>query len=180
MGEGETMEAEKKSGFDKNQILLGVLTLVGVLGAAVFANWDKLNSGTRDKPTGGASSPQSGQQINGNNNVQVSGSNIVVNPPPVPRPCRDRTHGVERYQRTFESEEKSNWMGGGFNPSAWCSQLIDKLRTQDPEGAFEVVAKSEDSHSTCAPFNCPQYQYYCKVRVNTDPLYFEKLSSACK
>ena len=120
------------------------------------------------------------QTINGNNNLQVSGSNNVVNPLPVPKPCRDKSHGIERYARTFDVERTSQWMGGGYSQDPWCNDVISELRGQNPEGTFEVLGKSENTKNTCSPFNCPQYQYFCKVRVNTDPIYVEKLSSACK
>lgn len=97
-----------------------------------------------------------------------------------PAPCRDKSHGVERYQREFDVAEKSHWMGGGYSQDPWCTDLIGKLRGQHPEARFAVLEKSEESKSTCLPLNCPQYQYYCKVRVSTDPLYFEKQTSACK
>lgn len=104
----------------------------------------------------------------------------VVLTTPAPKACRDRTHGVERYQRVFPVARDSNWMGGGFNQSAWCSQVIAELRGQHPDGSFRVMAQSEDSHTTCAPLNCPQYQYHCTVEVSTDPLFVERISSACK
>ncbi len=172
-------------GNNRTQIVLGALSLVGVLGAAVFTNWDSIagskKEGAATVPTP-APSAQGGasQSINGSNNIQVSGSNNIVNPPTQPRACRDKSHGVESYARTFVVEQKSSWMGGGFSQDPWCNQVIGELRGQHPEGVFEVLAKSEESQSKCAPFNCPQYQYYCKVQVKTDPVYIEKLSSACK
>lgn len=97
-----------------------------------------------------------------------------------PRACRDKSHGVERYARTFDVDRWSNWMGGGYSQDPWCNDVIASLRGEHAEGQFEVLGKSEQSESKCAPFNCPQYRYYCKVRVNADPIYIEKISSACK
>ena len=46
------------------------------------------------------------------------------NPVPQPRTCRDKTHGIERYGRTFDTEHSSSWMGGGFvNRSGAAKQL---------------------------------------------------------
>lgn len=120
------------------------------------------------------------QSITGNNNTQISGSNNVINPLPVPKPCRDKSHGVESYARTFDVPKTSQWMGGGYSQDPWCNDVIGELRGQFPEALFEVIGKSENTKNTCAPFNCPQYQYYCNVRVKTDPIYIEKLSSACR
>jgi hypothetical protein len=33
--------------------------------------------------------------------------------PAKPTLCRHRSHGIERYQRTFDVEKNSAWMGGG-------------------------------------------------------------------
>ena len=67
---------------NRNQITIAALGLVGVLGAAVFTNWDKLTGAENAKPARVASpaTPATVQTITGNNNVQVSGSNNVVNP----------------------------------------------------------------------------------------------------
>lgn len=174
---------------NKTKIILAVLGLIGGLGGAVIANWDKFNPKPEQPPMPAPVAappnvpsfpPQATQTIQGNNNVQFSVSNNVVNPPSVPKPCRDKSHGVERYIRTFEVEKKSPWMGGGYSQDPWCNDVISELRGQHPEATFEVIGKSEDKKDTCPPFNCPQYRYYCKVRVNTDPIYIEKLSSVCK
>ena len=94
--------------------------------------------------------------------------------------CRNKSHGVEKYQRVFEVDRNSHWMGGGFDPTKWCNQAIQGLRGEHPEGKFEVVRKSERSESECKPFNCPQYMYFCTIRVHTAPLYKEKISTACQ
>jgi hypothetical protein len=71
-------------------------------------------------------------------------------------------------------------MGCGYSQGPWCDNLMGRIRGEDPQALTSVLAKSEDKKTTCAPFNCPQYQYYCKVHVQTDPIYVEKLDSACK
>lgn len=164
---------------NRTAIVVATIALTGAIGAAVIANWDKLGRSSVEKPNA-APAPGVGQTITGSNNTQISGSNNVVNPTPTPKPCRDKSHGVERYQRTFPASRDSNWMGGGFNQGAWCNQVIAELSRANPDGAFRIMAQSEDSHTTCAPLNCPQYQYHCTVEVSADPLYAEKLSSACR
>lgn len=163
---------------NRTAIVVGTLALIGALGAAVITNWKELRGTAAPSVT--ASAPNGGQSISGNNNTQISGSNNVVNQVPAPKPCRDRSHGVERYQHVASISRTSNEMGGGFNQVAWCNQVIADLRSQNPDGAFEVESSSERSRSTCAPFNCPQYQYTCTVRASTDPLFVEKLSSVCR
>lgn len=165
---------------NRTQIIVAALALLGVLATAVFANWDKL-AGSEKPKAPSAPLPSTSQSIGvGNGNIQISGSNNVVNPPAVPKPCRDKTHGVERYGRVYETTKDSPWMGGGFDPDKWCAQALDGLRAEHPDGAFKVLGKSENTKNTCPPFNCPQYRYACKIEASVDPLYVEKLSGACR
>ena len=70
--------------------------------------------------------------------------------------------------RTFSVTRESGWRGGGYNPGAWCNDLVSILRGEHPQGQFQVTASSERSESPwCAPFNCPQYNYSCTVQVTT-------------
>ena len=170
------------AGDNRTQIVVAALALVGTIGGAVLANWDKIAGRSEKKETPATPAPSfsASQSISGNNNVQISGSNNVVNQPPQPKPCRDKTHGVESYGRTFVSDKTSNWMGGGYSQDPWCNDVINELRAQHPEGLFTVLSKSERSKTTCAPLNCPQYQYYCRVEAKVEPIYVEKLTSACR
>ena len=173
------------------QILLGVLTLIGIIATAVFDNWDKLVSvRERDEDLSAERNvetikPSASQSITANSNIQVNvnGSNNVVSSSIQqslgPKACRDKSHGVESFGHTFEVERNSAWMGGGSDQQKWCSQVISELRGQYPDGLFEVISSSERSESKCSPFNCPQYMYFCTVRVKDDPIYREKMSSAC-
>jgi hypothetical protein len=103
-----------------------------------------------------------------------SGSSITST-----RACRDSSHGVERYARTFEVTRESSWMGGGYDQGKWCNDAISVLRGEHPNAQFSVVGSSENSESRCAPFNCPQYRSRCTVRVQADPIYVERPSQAC-
>lgn len=169
-------------GDKRTQVIVASLGLVGVLGAALFANWDKVSRSGGAKPSQALSpsAPTTTQTSMGDNNVLVSGSNNVVNPPPQARPCRDKSHGVERYARTFVADKTSNWMGGGYSQDPWCNDVVNELKAQHPEGDFSVLEKSEAHKDTCPPFNCVQYQYYCKIEAKVEPIYVEKLSSACE
>ena len=172
----------------KTPIVVAVITVVGVIVTATFANWEKVfgKKAPYEKPVVTAPAQPTvttSQGASGNGNVQIAGSgNTVTMAPTQPKPvaCRDESHGVERYARTFETDKNSSWLGGGFDQSKWCTQVIGELRGQHPEGKFTVVSSSEKSETKCAPLNCPQYMYYCKVKVETAPLYNEKLTSACR
>ena len=172
----------------KTPVVVAVITVVGVIVTATFANWDKLTGKKKpdEKPVATVPSQATvtaSQAASGNGNVQIAGSgNTVTIAPPQPKPvaCRDESHGLERYARTFEADKNSSWLGGGFDQAKWCTQVIGDLRGQHPKGNFTVLTSSEKSESKCAPLNCPQYMYYCKVKVETDPVYNEKLTSACR
>jgi hypothetical protein len=101
-------------------------------------------------------------------------------PPPAPKACRDPSHGLERYAREFDVSRDSGWRGGGYDPTRWCNDVISALRGEHPQGTFTVVRSGQQSESKCKPFNCPQYNYTCTVHVDTDPIYNEKVSSACR
>jgi hypothetical protein len=158
---------------DSKSVAIGVavIGLIGVIGAAII-NREPANT-TIPPPT-------TSQTAIGAGNTQIAGNNNIVNPTPSPRACRDKSHGVESYGRVFNVVKDSPWMGGGYDPGRWCNQAIAELSRENPDAAFEVVGSSEDSHTTCSPFNCPQYQYHCTVKVQADPKYKEKVSSACK
>jgi hypothetical protein len=68
-------------------------------------------------------------------------------------------------------------MEGGYSRQPWCSDTIAALRGENPDGVFDVADTSERSRSVCQPFKCMEYQYTCAVRVRTDPIYAEKISS---
>jgi hypothetical protein len=153
------------------KLTLGVLTLAGVLGAAFIGRTSRAPA---------PSQPTSHLELKGDNNIQIAGSNNVINPVPPPKLCRLKSHGVERYDRTFEDGEESGWMGGGHSQDEWCENLQNKLNAQNPGADFAILQKSESKRDTCLPFNCPQYNYYCKVQVKADPIYIAKLDDACK
>ena len=114
----------------------------------------------------------------------VPATSQTTSPPPAPatspKECRDKSHGIEGYANTFETEQYSHWMAGGYSQDPWCKDVIPRLKGEHPDGDFKVFAKSEERRSTCFPRGCFEYRYYCKVRVNTGPTYFEKASPACK
>jgi hypothetical protein len=109
----------------------------------------------------------------------------VVNPGNAPakvsKACRIPSNGVERYGRGFEVNRDSGWRGGGtgYSSSDWCRDLTAVLRGEHPDGQFTVVTYSEDHKDACWPGNCPQYLYHCTIRVETEPIYFEKISIDC-
>ena len=161
---------------NRKEITIAALSLIGVLGAALFTNWDKIWPASQVGPT----DPKGSLSIQGNNNIQVDSGSVVVNNVPPPKPCRDKSHGIERYARELDVERWSNWMGGGYSQEPWCNDVINSLRGEHPEGEFSVAKMDERSESKCKPLNCPQYKYYCKVHIKTEPIYIERLSSARK
>lgn len=158
---------------NRTKIWLGLMTLAGVLAGATLGNWDKFG---RAMTTSGIPNvvSQSGQ-----GNVQVVGSNAFENLAPTRRACRDKSHGVERYDRAFNVRRTSHWMGGGYSQLPWCTDVVASLRGEHPDSDFSIQSHSETKKTSCFPLNCPQYQYTCEVQVRTDPVYVEKTSAAC-
>lgn len=102
--------------------------------------------------------------------------------PPIPeqKSCRDPSNGIERYNREFDVQRNSPEMSGGHSQPEWCNTMTANLRGEHPLGVFSVLNSSESSRSGCAPFNCPLYTYSCTIHVKTDPIYFDKVSPACR
>jgi hypothetical protein len=94
--------------------------------------------------------------------------------------CRDPSLGIESFGKTLTISQESGWLGGGHSQTQWCDNLIGKLRSNYPDGTFTVLGTSETSRSACKPFNCPQYNYTCTVKVQAEPIYVEKASPVCR
>jgi hypothetical protein len=92
-----------------------------------------------------------------------------------PKTCRV----LEGYRRELDVTRESGWRGGGYDPTRWCNDLIAILAGENPQGNFAILNKSESQKNTCAPFNCPQYNYLCTVHVKSDPIYKEISSPSC-
>ena len=143
----------------KTAIIVAAITVAGVIVTATFANWDKLigkkkpDEKTNPVAAAGPSNTAS-LQTAGSGNVLIAGSNNSVTiAPSSPKPvaCRDESHGVEEYARTFEVDKYSSWLGGGFDQAKWCTQVINELRGLHPKGKLEIISSSERSESKCAP-----------------------------
>lgn len=93
--------------------------------------------------------------------------------------CRNPAHGLERFDTDQVETQISNFMGGGFDQTKWCSQVIANLRTRFPDAEFKIQNSSEHTKNSCAPFNCPQYQYSCSVEVRVHPIYKLARSPEC-
>jgi hypothetical protein len=107
-------------------------------------------------------------------------SPITINPAPHSQPCRDPSHGIERYQRVLPpvvitSEE----MGGGHTQPEWCNRAIQSLAGTYRDGRFTVLSSGESTQNHCPPFNCPQYTYTCTIQVQADPVYKSAIGPEC-
>jgi hypothetical protein len=122
------------------------------------------------------SSAPGGVSIGRDNN----NSPITINPDPNKRSCRDPTHGIERYERSFPVTRESPEMGGGHNQTEWCDSLIENLRGEFPGGNFTPLDSGEHTNNHCPPFNCPQYVYTCTVQVQADPVYALAVGPECR
>ena len=84
-------------------------------------------------------------------------------------------------EQTFVSE----WRDGGSSPEQFCkerSDFISEYSATKPM-RIEVLEKSEVSRNsggtTQWPFKWVQYQYTCKLKVMTEPIYSRLPASKC-
>ncbi|MCR5867730.1 hypothetical protein [Aquincola sp. J276] len=98
----------------------------------------------------------------------------------VVKKCRLPDHGVESWGYDVVVSRSSNWRGGGGSQPGYCAELQAQLRGEYPD-AQEVITRSssESSRNTCAPFNCPNYQYHCTITVRGKPVFKELESKKC-
>ncbi|WP_277981182.1 hypothetical protein [Sphingomonas phyllosphaerae] len=96
------------------------------------------------------------------------------------RLCRIPENGVETWRTETIERGQSDWRGGGGSPERYCAEFQETLKGRYTAPVnFQVVASSEQSRSTCGPFNCTQYQYACTVSIKRDPVYNQARSRNC-
>lgn len=164
----------------RTRITLAVIACVGTAIAAVFGNYHQI-FGVEAAPIPAAEAAPSMQQ-RGDHSLQmsVSGSNNVISTSAPSRPCRDISHGIERYARTFDVTQTSGWKEGGYSQVPWCNDVKAELRRTYPDADLETAASSERSRNHgCKPLKCMKYQYTCTIHVKADPIYKEALTGAC-
>ena len=83
----------------KTQIILGSLTLVGVLATAIFGNWDKLVQAQNPKSDKDQAKVSITQSATGNGNIQVGGSHntVTVKPESTSKPKLNVDYYVGKY-----------------------------------------------------------------------------------
>jgi S1-C subfamily serine protease len=99
---------------------------------------------------------------------------------PTLKTCRHSSHGIERYQNNFVVSRVSSWYGGGHSQERWCDTVVSNAKVEDPLARITVLGSSEASESRCLPFNCPQYQYKCTIRIENNPIFEERTSEYCQ
>src|SRR5277367_6166471 len=100
------------------KIILGVLALAGVLGAALIKSHAKPDESTSPSFTNYG---EGAITSNGSNNT------ITANNYAMPKACRLKSHGIESFAQSFDHEESSHYMGGGYDPGKWCDDVIGRL-----------------------------------------------------
>ena len=94
--------------------------------------------------------------------------------------CRHPDFGQEGWLRSEVIVGSSGWVGGGSNPRNWCNSLINRTiqgRNIGPSHKAEVINTSEQSKKDWKGH--VEYNYHCKVLLEWEPLYFEKVDPRC-
>jgi hypothetical protein len=92
--------------------------------------------------------------------------------------CRHQSHGLEKYRKSKIFQGKSGWRDGGKSQPWWCSQLEARHASGfETPYAVSTVDSSEESQKDWKGH--VEYEYYCKVRFDYDPLWRAERSSAC-
>jgi hypothetical protein len=97
----------------------------------------------------------------------------------LPKSCTHPSHGIERYLNTFVEKAESEWVKGGSNQLNWCAQAITEFKRKYTDASIAIKDSSEIKRSTCSPFNCTEYKYFCNIEINKDPVFIDKVSAAC-
>jgi len=94
-------------------------------------------------------------------------------------PCRDVSHGIEKYQYTQLVKESSGRVDGGHDQPWWCQTMKNKFQSTKPNTSIvwsgeksseEQPKKDWKGHVT--------YKYHCTATASWDPLYKLKVSDA--
>lgn len=94
--------------------------------------------------------------------------------------CRIPENGIERWHHETIERGDSSWRGGGGSADRYCGEFQEAIRARySTPVTLDVVGSGEQSRSSCNPFNCTQYQYYCIVKIKRDPVYNEARSKSC-
>ena len=99
---------------------------------------------------------------------------------PEPKTCRLEEFGFESWRNSETVEQSSGWRSGGSNQTNWCNSVKNSFissRSITGNYSTEIVESSEDGRWTGIRHR--QYNYFCKIKINWDPIYQEEVSPRC-
>ncbi|HHC6556648.1 TPA: hypothetical protein ACN36H_003142 [Vibrio parahaemolyticus] len=91
--------------------------------------------------------------------------------------CRHKDFGLEHWGSQETITQSSGWMSGGSNPTNWCNQLTRSIiqgRSIGPIHKATVLNKGEEAKWTGTFGRTREYNYYCTVKMEWNPVYKEK------
>ncbi|RWO88579.1 MAG: serine protease [Mesorhizobium sp.] len=90
--------------------------------------------------------------------------------------CRDPSHGVEKWNEVQEVSRESGWIPEELDAEKWCALVQNSISKNYKLPQFEVL---ETERRMRRNGDVVLYLYSCKLRVQSNPSYLLKLSSAC-
>lgn len=88
--------------------------------------------------------------------------------------CRHEDFGQEGWKRTETYADSSGRLGGGHDQPWWCNQVAASFISSRRIGPHEWKTIKSDESSKKDWKGHVTYKYYCTIKINWDPLYFER------
>lgn len=94
--------------------------------------------------------------------------------------CRKPEFGQEGWNRSEQYSDSSGREDGGRDQNWWCNRVAASFissRTIGSQNHWQKIASSEESDKDWKGH--VTYKYHCTIKVDWDPLYFERQDWAC-
>jgi hypothetical protein len=93
--------------------------------------------------------------------------------------CAHSSHGIDHFEVDVNMTGHSGWRGGGYNQTAYCNDYLGYLNVQYPNSAFTRLSSGEDARWTGTFGRTRNYNYYCVVRRQENPIYKQAAGVEC-
>lgn len=97
--------------------------------------------------------------------------------------CRNPSFGLASWDKVETFQGTSGWRGGGYNPSAFCSDFINSVVASrgltNQSYAIESMQPGEEQRRKGVFNSISEYNYHCSVTLRWQPIYNEKIDPLC-
>lgn len=99
--------------------------------------------------------------------------------------CRRAEFGRERYANVQQYTGSTGWRGGGYNPTAYCSDFtqgtISTLGIGGQDYSARVIKPGEEQRWVTRGLNPRhrEYNYHCTIEVSWNPVYNARRDPLC-